>query len=84
VAVRNTNKRVAIVVHPGKNAFLSSIGCLNPCKSLPSAGEIIDYKPSRKRVIDIIEDMKAFLGSDFPKQNARKIPRAVLVIDGEP
>jgi hypothetical protein len=67
-----------------ENAFLSSIGCINPCASLPNANEIIEYEGSRERVIAIIEDLKAFLGADFPKKNGKKIPRAFVVIDGEP
>jgi hypothetical protein len=82
--VLNTNKRVGILVHPGKNSFLSSIGCFNPCTSLSKASEIIDYKPSRLRVIAMIEDMKGFVGSGFPSTNGRKIPNAFIVVDGEP
>jgi hypothetical protein len=82
--VLNTNQRVGILVHPGKNSFLSSVGCFNPCTSLPKASEIIDYKHSRARVIAMIEDMKAFIGNGFPNKNGRKIPNAFIVIDGEP
>ena len=32
----------------------------------------------------IIDDLKAFLGRDFPSSNNRKIPRCQCVIDGEP
>jgi hypothetical protein len=82
--VLETDKRVGILVHPGKNSFLSSIGCFNPCTSLPNAEEQIDYKPSRARVIAMIEDMKVFIGGDFPSRNGRRIPNAFIVVDGEP
>lgn len=82
--VLETNQRIGILVHPGKNSFLSSIGCFNPCTSLPNAAEIIDYKPSRARVINMIEDMKSFLGGGFPSRNGRRIPNAFIVVDGEP
>jgi hypothetical protein len=39
---------------------------------------------SRKRVIALIEDMKRFLGTDFPGRNGKRIPKAFVVIDGEP
>jgi hypothetical protein len=82
--LKDTVQRAEILIHPGKNAFLSSIGCINPCASLPNANEIIEYEGSRERVIAIIEDLKAFLGADFPKKNGKKIPKAFVVIDGEP
>lgn len=81
--LRDTGDRTEILVHPGQK-FLASIGCINPCTSLPDAKELIDYAPSRQRVIALIEDMKVFLGASFPKSNGRKIPRACVVIDGEP
>jgi hypothetical protein len=76
-------QRREILVHPGQG-FLASIGCINPCTSLPNRNELIDYAPSRRRVIALIEDMKSFLGSDFPTRNGRRIPRAFVVIEGEP
>jgi hypothetical protein len=79
----HTGKRSEILIHPGQG-FLSSIGCINPCTNLPKADEPIDYVGSRQRVIAIIEDLKEFLGKDFPKTNGKKIPRAFVVIDGEP
>lgn len=83
ILVENTNKRVGIVIHPGQG-FLASIGCFNPCTSLPNAEEMIDYKPSRKRVIALIENLKTFAGSGFPKTNGKRIPNAFIVVDGEP
>jgi hypothetical protein len=35
-------------------------------------------------VIALIEDLKGYLGDEFPDRNGRKIPRAFVVIDGEP
>jgi hypothetical protein len=45
---------------------------------------MIDYVPSRKRVIAIINDLKAFGNGTFPTRNGRRIPNAFVVIDGEP
>jgi hypothetical protein len=83
IELKSTGQRSEILIHPGQG-FLSSIGCINPCTSLPNAGEPITYAGSRKRVIAIIEDMKAFLGSRFPSRNGKRIPDAFAVIDGEP
>lgn len=83
IELNKTGKRSEILIHPGQG-FLASIGCINPCTSLKNGSVTIDYAPSRKRVIQIIEDLKSFLGSDFPTKNGKKIPRAQIVIDGEP
>ncbi|WP_395752587.1 hypothetical protein [Prosthecobacter sp.] len=83
ILLGKTGQRVGILLHPGQG-FLASIGCINPCTSLPNAAELIDYVPSRKRVIAIIEDLKAFHGPAFPKKNGQPIPNSLIVIDGEP
>lgn len=81
--VGKTNTRIGILIHPGRG-FLSSVGCINPAKSLSQARTDIDFVDSRERVIAIIDDIKAFVGDSFPKRNGRLIPNAALVIDGEP
>jgi len=80
--LKSTGQRSEILVHPGQG-FLSSIGCINPCTSLPNASEPITYATSRRRVISLIEDMKSFV-ANFPRSNGRQIPGAFVVIDGEP
>ena len=80
IELLDTGKRFAILIHPGKNVFLSSIGCINLCTSLPGANENIDYPGSRRRVIALIEDMKQVLGS-FPTAGDRPIAGASMVID---
>ena len=83
VELRKTGGRTDILIHPGKNVFLSSIGCINLCTSLPDGNENIDYGGSRRRVIALIEDMKAFLGS-VPSAGDTAILNAFAIIDGEP
>ena len=83
IELRKTGKRTAILLHPGKDEFLSSIGCLNPCTSLPDADEDISYGGSRRRVIALIEDMKVFLGG-IPSGGDLPILNAFAVIDGDP
>ncbi len=78
-----TDERSEILIHPGQG-FLASVGCINPCTRLPNKNEHIDYKPSRKRVIAIIEDLKNYLEGEFPAVNGKKIPRAFVVVDGDP
>jgi hypothetical protein len=83
IELLQTGERSEILIHPGKG-FLKSVGCINLCTSLPNAAENIDYQPSRNRVIAVIEDLKNFVGADFPATNGKRIPRAFVVIDGEP
>lgn len=84
IELKNTGARGEILIHPGVNGFLSSIGCINLATNLPNPQEIISYPGSRRRVIALMEDMKAFLGAGFPTQNGRAITGAWAVIDGEP
>lgn len=79
VELKDTGRRTDILIHPGKNEFLSSVGCINLCTSLPNAEETIDYAGSRRRVIALIEDMKAFLGG-LPGPD-QPIPNAFVVVD---
>ena len=84
--LKSTGERQEILVHPGQG-FLASVGCINPCASLPNKSELIDYVPSRKRVIALIENMKSYLasqGATFPGTNGKRIPKAFVVIDREP
>lgn len=80
IELLDTGNRFAILIHPGKDAFLSSIGCINPCTALPDADEIISYAGSRRRVIALIEDMKQFLGN-VPAAGDKPIPGASIVVD---
>jgi hypothetical protein len=83
VELRKTDNRTDIIIHPGKDEFLSSIGCINPCTTLPNGSEDIDYGNSRRRVIALIEDMKQFL-EEFPTDGDEPIVNAFVIIDGEP
>ena len=78
-----TRARTEILIHPGKNAFLSAIGCINLCTRLDRPAERIDYPGSRRRVIALIRDLEAFVDG-FPGQNNVPIPGAFVDINGEP
>jgi hypothetical protein len=75
----DTGERSAILIHPGAD-YVSSIGCLNPATGLTNASSAIDFSDSRKRVIAIIEGIKAKMGGAFPKSGM--IPDAVILIEG--
>jgi hypothetical protein len=81
--LKETGQRTEILIHPGVG-FVASIGCINPCTSLPNAEEMIDFVPSRERVIAIINDLKDYSKGTFPTQNGERIANAFVVIDGEP
>jgi hypothetical protein len=83
IELGDTAPRSEILIHPGQG-FLSSIGCINPCTFLPDASEMIDFVGSRNRVIAIINDLVAYVGNTFPAKNGKRIPNAVVVIEGEP
>jgi hypothetical protein len=82
IELMDTAPRYAILIHPGKNQFLSSIGCINLCTDLPHGAEKIDYIGSRRRVIALIEDMRQFFGG-LPGADCA-IPNASAVIAGDP
>jgi len=79
----DTGSRSGILLHPG-SGYLYSIGCFNPGTTLNSADDNLQWGDSRTRVIALLDDMKSFLGSAFPKGNNQKIPRAKAVVEGEP
>jgi hypothetical protein len=79
-----TGDRSEILIHPGKNAFLSSIGCINLCTRLPDAKEVVDYVGSRRRVIALIDDLKTYLGARFPSVGEKLIPDSEVVIEEGP
>jgi len=75
----DTGRRTDILIHPGKNEFRSSVGCVNLCTHLKTPDEIISYPGSRRRVIALIKDMEGFLG---PLPGAdQAIPNASVLID---
>lgn len=83
IELKGCAPRSEILIHPGRG-FLASVGCINLCTSLPNGAEFITYESSRRRVISVIDDLRAYLGSAFPTVNERTVPRAFVVIDGEP
>jgi hypothetical protein len=85
IALAATGKRTAILVHPAHppTLYLSSIGCLNPTRTL-GGPDLADFWDSRKQVIDLIESLKAWCPSAFEYEVMRPIRGASIVITGEP
>lgn len=79
--LNDTGARSDILIHPGKNAFLSSVGCINLCTELPDERERIDYPGSRRRVIALIEDIRAFLGAAYPVGVSADLLRCTVLIE---
>jgi len=83
IRLLETGARAGILIHPAAG-YVWSIGCLNPAANLSTPKSTIAWVDSRRRVIALLDDLKSFLGTQFPTQNNRKIPRARVVITGEP
>jgi hypothetical protein len=87
LALAATNNRVGILIHPAHppaaKLFLSSIGCLNPTAAL-GPGDIMDFWDSRRRVIALIDSLKARFPTAFAHEAMTRLGDATIVIDGEP
>jgi hypothetical protein len=83
--VEDRGVRTAILVHPGHppSLYLSSIGCLNPTEQI-GPREVMNFWDSRRRVIAMLESLKAFAPKAFTHEVNTEIPGASIVIDGEP
>jgi hypothetical protein len=77
--------RTDILVHTGHppTLYLSSIGCLNPTEQI-APGELMNFWDSRRRVVALLESLKAFAPQSFEDEVNTEIPGAFAVIDGEP
>lgn len=53
-------------------------------EALNSPKDIIKYTDSKRRVVALIENLKARTGASFPAKAEKLIPRASIVIEGEP
>jgi hypothetical protein len=78
-----TGSRKSILFHPA-SGFLSSLGCINAAGPLFNVWSRMSFIDSRKRVIEIIDDLSHFLGDAFPKENGMPIPHATIILKGEP
>jgi Family of unknown function (DUF5675) len=82
VYVHDTNKRSAILIHQG-SGFKASIGCINLTKSLTGPRDNVGINNSHKHLAAFIQALREKL-STFPTRPGRRIPKAWLVIEGEP
>jgi hypothetical protein len=85
ILLLGTNKRTGILIHPAHppNLYLSSIGCLNPTSAV-GPKDLIDFWDSRRRVIALLESLKAYAPTAFEHEVSTRIKEASIVVDGEP
>jgi hypothetical protein len=74
-----TGARVGILIHPARG-FLWSVGCINLATALLTESNDIDFLDSRSRVIALIDDLRAFYGTEFPTQGGGRIDGATVRI----
>lgn len=83
--LEGTNRRVGILIHPGHppKLYLSSVGCLNPTAPL-TAAQSMDFSDSRRRVVALIDSLRAFAPDAFRREVMTRIAGATVVVEGEP
>jgi hypothetical protein len=59
----------------------STIGCINLSGPLAGPSNNINLAESVRRVIAVIEDLRAYAGAKFPTHLETKIPAAWLIIE---
>lgn len=80
--VHDTNVRSAILIHRGVG-FKASVRCINLTGSISGPVGTIDPGTSYARLDALIRYMRANVAG-FPPSNGHRIPKAWLVIEGEP
>lgn len=85
IRLDGTGNRTDILIHPAHppKLYLSSVGCLNPTGAVSETAEM-DFRDSRARVIALIESLHACAPQAFAPAANAPIPRAWVVIEGEP
>jgi chitosanase len=71
IEVSGTNRRSEILIHPGVG-YGSTIGCINLAARLSDANADISLDDSTRRVVDVVADLKVFVGGHLPSGN--KVP----------
>lgn len=80
ILVRDTDRRSAILVHPAAD-YGSTIGCINLGSGLANANSNLGLMDSTRRVIAVIDDLKAFLGGRFP---GGAFPQCRIIVEDPP
>jgi len=87
IRLLDTNQRTGILIHPvhppDEKLYVASIGCLNPAGALRE-DESIDFRESRRRVIDLISSLQAFQPDAFMERQPTAITGASVLVVGEP
>ena len=82
LGVESTGARGGILIHCAKG-YLMSTGCINLSASVTNASTDLDFADSRRRVIALIDSIKARI-PNFPDHNGPQIPSAFLIVRNEP
>lgn len=85
ILLLGTGRRTGILIHPAHppHLYLSSIGCLNPTREI-GREDLIDFWDSRRRVIALLESLKAYAPTAFRHEVSTRIRDALIVVEGEP
>ena len=87
IRLLGTGKRTGILIHPvypaAAKLYLASIGCLNPTGPI-AADATVDFWDSRRRVIALLDSLRAFRPAAFAEKAPTPVAGATVVIDGEP
>lgn len=85
LGLKPTDVRSGILIHPAHDGslYLASIGCLNPTGPLGQHDDM-DINDSRRRVIELLDSLKAHDAAAFGSRGTRRIRGATIVIEGEP
>lgn len=85
LALADTAARTGILIHPAHppTLFLSSTGCFNPTGAV-GAGQDMDFRESRARVIALIDSLRRLYPAAFRPGANTPIPHAAVVVEGEP
>mmetsp|Transcript_26981 Transcript_26981/g.48904 ORF Transcript_26981/g.48904 Transcript_26981/m.48904 type:complete len:186 (+) Transcript_26981:2879-3436(+) len=82
VYVHDTDKRSAILIHSG-SGFKATIGCINLTGSIVGPLDNIGPNTSYKHMHAFIGEMRTRVAG-FPTDSGERIPKAWLIIQGEP
>lgn len=66
ILLGDTSARSGILIHPA-SGYGSTIGCINPGDTLSGPNSNLDLLDSTRRVIDLINDLKNYIGGQFPE-----------------
>ena len=79
IEVGDTDKRDGILIHPA-DGYGSTIGCINLAGALEDEDADIEFSDSFRRVVDVINDLKRFLGGVIPAGDGEPLANCSLIV----